>query len=134
MQKKNLTKSIVSSLKSCKLWKSIGWLLTIVIPARAVIPIVESLVEKENPFSFYDGYQNLQRLTSQKPNVLRVTSTQTWKITSMWKFSFFEHLPFLDWPMNELEFYPKIQILHKCIVWSLWAEWINFGITTTTCF
>jgi hypothetical protein len=102
--------------------------------ARAVIPIVESLVEKKNPFHFYDGYQNLQQSTSWKPNVLRVTSTQTWKITFMWKFSFFEHLPFLDWPMSELEFYPQIQILHKCIVSSLWVESINFGITTTTSF
>ncbi len=27
-------------------------------PFRAIIPIVESLVDKKNPFSFYDGYQN----------------------------------------------------------------------------
>jgi len=27
-------------------------------PFRAIIPIIESLVDKKNPFSFYDGYQN----------------------------------------------------------------------------
>jgi hypothetical protein len=27
--------------------------------------IAKSLVEEENPFSFYDGYQNLQRSTTQ---------------------------------------------------------------------
>jgi hypothetical protein len=95
-------------------------------PARVVIPIAESLVEEENSFNFCDDYQNLQRSTSWKPNVL--------KVTSMWKFSFCEHLPFLDWSMNELEFYPQVQILHKCIIFSLWVEPINFGITTTTSF
>jgi len=28
-------------------------------PTKVVIPIAKSLVEEENPFSFYDGYQNL---------------------------------------------------------------------------
>jgi hypothetical protein len=34
-------------------------------PTRVVILIAKSLVEEENPFSFYDGYQNLQRSTTQ---------------------------------------------------------------------
>jgi hypothetical protein len=34
--------------------------LTIAILAKAIILIIESLVEEENPFSFCDGYQNLQ--------------------------------------------------------------------------
>ncbi len=59
------------------------------------------------------------------PNVLRVTSTQTWKITSMWKFSFCEHLSSPHWPMSESKFYPQVQILHKCVVSSLWAKPIN---------
>jgi hypothetical protein len=29
-------------------------------PAKAIIPIIESLVEEDNPFNFCDGYQNLQ--------------------------------------------------------------------------
>jgi hypothetical protein len=33
-------------------------------PTRVIIPITESLVEKGNPFNFYDGYQNLQRSTT----------------------------------------------------------------------
>jgi hypothetical protein len=33
------------------------WMMNL---ARVVIPIVQSLVDKENPFSFFDGYQNLQ--------------------------------------------------------------------------
>jgi hypothetical protein len=28
-------------------------------PTRVIIPIIESLVEEENPFSLRDGYQNL---------------------------------------------------------------------------
>jgi hypothetical protein len=28
-------------------------------PAKVVIPIAENLVEEDNPFSFYNGYQNL---------------------------------------------------------------------------
>jgi hypothetical protein len=35
------------------------WLLTIAIPTNAIIPIVENLVEEDNPFNFYDGYQTL---------------------------------------------------------------------------
>jgi hypothetical protein len=31
---------------------------------KVVIPIVNNLVEKENPFSLYDGYQNIQRSTT----------------------------------------------------------------------
>jgi hypothetical protein len=34
--------------------------LWMMILAIVVIPIVENLVEEENPFSFYNGYQNLQ--------------------------------------------------------------------------
>jgi hypothetical protein len=45
--------------------------------AKVVIPIVESLVEKYNPFNFYNGYQNLQCSTTWILNVLRVRSTQT---------------------------------------------------------
>jgi hypothetical protein len=41
------------------------------------------------------------------PNVLKVTSTQTWKITSMWKFSFYEHLSSPHWSMSEQFFIPK---------------------------
>ncbi len=52
-------------------------------PTRAVILIAQNLVEEENPFSFCDGYQNLQYSITCKPNVLKVTSTQTWKITFM---------------------------------------------------
>jgi hypothetical protein len=33
-------------------------------PARFVIPIIESLVEEDNPFSFCDGYQDLQHSTT----------------------------------------------------------------------
>ncbi len=33
-------------------------------PTRAIIPIAESLVEEENPFNFYNGYQNLQCSTT----------------------------------------------------------------------
>jgi hypothetical protein len=33
-------------------------------PTRIVIIIAESLVEKENPFSLCDGYQNLQHSTT----------------------------------------------------------------------
>jgi hypothetical protein len=33
------------------------WMMNLI---RVVIPIVESLVDKKNPFSFYDGYQNLK--------------------------------------------------------------------------
>ncbi len=29
-------------------------------PTKAIIPIVKSLVEENNPFNFYDGYLNLQ--------------------------------------------------------------------------
>jgi hypothetical protein len=32
--------------------------------AKVVIQIVESLVEKENPFNFCNGYQNLQCSTT----------------------------------------------------------------------
>jgi hypothetical protein len=32
-------------------------------PTGVVIPKVESLVEEENLFSFYDGYQNLRLIT-----------------------------------------------------------------------
>jgi hypothetical protein len=37
------------------------WMMNLV---RTLIPITESLVEKENPFNFYDGYQNLQHSTT----------------------------------------------------------------------
>jgi hypothetical protein len=124
-EKEDLIKSTISSLKSYKLWRPLTWLLTIAIPVRTVIPTAESLVEEENPFNFYDGYQNLQHSTTWKPNVLRVTSTQTWKITSMWKFSFYEHVSFPHWPMNEPKFYPQVQIMHNCIVFSMWAKPIN---------
>jgi hypothetical protein len=54
MKKNNLTKSIVSLLiRCCKLWKSFAWLLTIVILARVVIPIVESLVERKKILSTF---------------------------------------------------------------------------------
>jgi hypothetical protein len=52
-------------------------------PTKTIIPIVNNLVEEENPFNLCNGYQNLQRSTTYKPNVLRVTSTQIGKITSM---------------------------------------------------
>jgi hypothetical protein len=65
-------------------------------------------------------------LTTWKPNVLRVTSTQTWKITFIWKFSFYEHLSSPHWSMSQQIFYPQVQILHKCIVSSLWEEPINW--------
>jgi hypothetical protein len=42
-----------------------------------------------------------------KLNVLKVTSTQIWKITSMWKISFFEHLSSPHWPMYKPNFIPK---------------------------
>jgi hypothetical protein len=54
------TNEIIVSNKSTKLWKLLAWLLAIAIPASAIIPIEENLVEEKNPFSFYDGYQNLQ--------------------------------------------------------------------------
>ncbi len=47
---------------------------------------------------------------------------QTWKITSSWKFSFFEHLSPPHWPISEPKFYLQVQILHKCIVSSLRVE------------
>jgi len=28
-------------------------------PIKVVIPIVKNFVEEENPFNFFDGYQNL---------------------------------------------------------------------------
>jgi hypothetical protein len=34
--------------------------LWMMIPAKVVIPIGKNLVEEENLFSFYNGYQNLQ--------------------------------------------------------------------------
>ncbi len=100
-------------------------LITITIPARVVIPIIECLVKEENPFNFCNSYQNLQCSTTWKLNVFRITSTQTWKIISMWKFSFCEHLSSSHWPMNGQNFYPQVQILHKCIVTSLWVESLN---------
>jgi hypothetical protein len=57
--------------------------------------------------------------------LLRVTSIQTWKITSMWKFSLCEHLSPPHWLMSEPKFYPQVQILHKCVVSSLWVELTN---------
>jgi hypothetical protein len=84
-----------------------------------------SLVEKENPFNFYNDYQNQQRSNTWKFNVLRVTSTQTWKSTSMWKFSFYECLSSPYWPMREPKFYTQVQIMHRCIVFSLWAKPTN---------
>jgi hypothetical protein len=63
-RKKILTKSTILSLRSCKLWKLLPWLLTIAIPTRTIIPREENLVEKKNLFSFYDGYQNLQYSTT----------------------------------------------------------------------
>jgi len=101
-------------------------------PARVIV---------ENPFSFCDGFQNLQCSTTCKLNVLRVTSTQTWKITSMWKFSFYEHLSSPHWLMSEQNFYPQVQILHICVIFSLWVEPTNNKKTTwqkttqqTTCY
>ncbi len=79
-------------------------------------------MKKENPFNFYNDYQNLKHSTTWKLGVLRITSTQIWKITSMWKFSFCKHLSSPYWPMSEQNFYPQVQILHRCIVSSLWAE------------
>ncbi len=35
---------------------------------------------------------------------------------------FCEHLSFPHWQMSEQIFYPQVQILHRCIVSSLWAE------------
>ncbi len=89
------------------------------------IPIIKNLVEKKNLFSFCDGYQNLQCSTTWKPNVFRVTSTQRWKITSMGKVSLCEHLSSPCWPMSEPELYPQVQILHRCIIFSSWAEPVN---------
>jgi hypothetical protein len=106
-------------------------------------PKLKGLVKEKNPFSFYDDYQNLQHSITWKPNVLRVTSThtwesstwkpnvlgvtftQTWKITSMWKFSFYEHLSSWHWPISEENSYLQVQILHRCVVSSLWAKPIN---------
>jgi hypothetical protein len=52
--------------------------------------------------------------------------TQTGKITSIWKFSFFEHLSSPHWSMSEPKCHPQVQILHRCIVSSsLWAEPTN---------
>jgi hypothetical protein len=44
--------------------KVICMVIAIAILARAVIPIVESLVEELNPCCFYDGYENLQHSTT----------------------------------------------------------------------
>jgi hypothetical protein len=33
-------------------------------PTRAVFPIIDNLVEKDNPFNFCNGYQKLQRSTT----------------------------------------------------------------------
>jgi hypothetical protein len=38
------------------------------------------------------------------------------------KNSLCEHLSSPHWPMDEPKFYPQVQILHKCIVSSLWAK------------
>jgi hypothetical protein len=57
--------------------------------------------------------------------LLRVTVIQTWEIIFMWKFSFCEHLSSPHWSMNEQIFYSQVQILHKCVVSSLWVEPIN---------
>jgi len=111
---------ISTSSHHLKLWKLLTWLLK--------IAITKSLVEEENPFSFYDGYQNLRHSTTSKSNVLKVTSTQTWKITSMWKFSFCEHLSSPHWPMNEPKFYPQVWILHRGVVSSLWVEPIKLFV------
>jgi hypothetical protein len=56
----------------------------------------------------YLGYihSNIES-TTWKPNVLRVTFTQTWKITSMGKFSFYEHLSSSHWPKSEQTFIPN---------------------------
>ncbi len=70
--------------------------------------------------SIKPGPSKLTKFTVWKPNVLRVRSTKTWKITSMWKFSFCEHLSSPHWPMSEPKFYPQIQILHRCVISSLW--------------
>ncbi len=98
------------------------WMMNL---ARVVIPIVQSLVDKENPFSFFDGYQNLQCSITWKPSVLKVTSTQRWKITSIWKISFYEHLSSPHWLMSEPKFYLEVQIWHRCIDSSLWAKATN---------
>ncbi len=72
---------------------------TYVEKVASLSTIIKSLVEEENPFND-DGYQCLQHLTTSKPNVLRLTSTQTWKITFIWKFSFYENLSSPYWPMR----------------------------------
>jgi hypothetical protein len=41
------------------------------------------------------------------------------------KFSFCEHLSSPHWPMSEPNFYLQVQILHECVVSSLWIEPTN---------
>jgi hypothetical protein len=61
--------------------------------------------------------KNLMYLGLHPPN--------TWKIRSMWKFSFCEQLSSPHWPMSEAKFYSQVQILHTCVVSSLWAKLIK---------
>jgi len=47
------------------------------------------------------------------------------KITSMWKISFNEHLSSPHWPMGEQKIYTQVQIMHRCVLSSLWVKLIE---------
>ncbi len=98
-------------------WKA--WLKKRILLAFTMVIKTYDIQLPEN--LMYLGYihSNIEP-TTWKPNVLRVTFTQTWKITSMGKFSFYEQLSSSHWPTFTLtnewaNFYPQVQILHTCI-------------------
>jgi hypothetical protein len=103
---------------SYHLTKKVWWCSTTI--GVESLPFVFTSNLERGTKCYYYYYQLLMAIYI--PNVLKVTSTQTWKITSMWKFSFYEHLSFPHWSMSEPKFYPQFQILHRCIVSSLCAE------------
>ncbi len=47
---------------------------------------------------------------------------ERWKLHPCENFHFVNTLSSSHWPMNEPKFYPQVQILHRCVVSSLWAE------------
>ncbi len=88
---------------SYHLTKKVWWCST-TIKVKSLPLVFTSNLERGRR-CYYCCYQLFMAICI--PNVLKVTSTQTWKITSMWKFSFYEHLSSPHWSMSEQFFIPK---------------------------
>jgi hypothetical protein len=115
------TKEVVASNKSTKLWRPLAWLLTIVLLTNVIIPIGKSLVEEE---FFSTSMMVIKTYHIQLPENQMYFELHAPKHEKLHPREIFHFVNTHNLHINQW-FNPQVQILHKCIISSLWVEPIN---------